>query len=177
LAKISLNQFSRLLLFYRVQQEKKRLQQEAEIGEMSELGEVEAQDVLAESVSNPEASDGINPVADLIVEEALDEVQEEVDEVTCLKAEANKLREEVRLIREKARMQARNALDVINKLREENERLQKTSDGLDQTQKSLEGVQEKGIHLKAENIALKEQLDLLSHALEKRGFTFKAQAL
>jgi chromosome segregation ATPase len=72
--------------------------------------------------------------------------------------EVRQLHEELRLIREKALIQANNAIDVINKLREENEALRSEIERSGQKVVTSKVDEDLLTHLRAENIAFKEQL-------------------
>ena len=80
--------------------------------------------------------------------------------------EVRQSHEEIRLVREKAAIQANNAIEVINKLREENDQLRSDIERSGKQAEKPKVDEDLLTHLRAENIAFKEQLSTSTREVE-----------
>jgi hypothetical protein len=127
---------------------------------------VKREGAVLETQSVPEPSSAqaiaLEPVKDRPVEQRA-QVVGDVQEAETVR----QLNEEIKLIREKAVIQAKNAIEMINKLREENEQLRLDVEKSEERSNKPIADEDLLTHLRAENIAFKEQLSCATQEAEE----------
>jgi hypothetical protein len=160
-------------LYLSAQKEKVGLEESSAVP-ITDVSEIQSAHLPAEAVQESDA--GVNkPVIGPVVlsgspvatmEERIVPTPEVTDRARS-EDTIRQLNEEIKLIREKAVIQAKNAIEVINKLREDNDQLRSEAERFEKAAEKPKADEELLTHLRAENMAFKEQLTSSSREIEE----------